>query len=187
MLTFVADDKSSHWKARFMFAKANRPSEGLSCNLFDKFSLTMQREMKEELLFAMLFFGLALFAAPLPTGACKLEFPSPNAGADPTDSGPALPVKEVAPSLLPGGASPDDRPSFGCSFILEYKGFEIPLRFVSILYRGGGACRELSERREIFVPAVAGCGVVARGFGFRTGVSDGCGGGVARCKSSLST
>jgi hypothetical protein len=143
-----------------MFAKANRPSDGLSCNLFDRFSLTMQREMKEELLFAILFFGLALFAAPLPTGACKLKFPSPNAGADPTDSGPALPVREVAPSLLPGGASPDERPSFGCSFILEYKGFEIALRFVSSLYRG---------------------------LGFRTGVSEGCGGGVARCKSSLST
>lgn len=39
---------------------------------------------------------------------------------------------------------------------------------------------------ERLVPAVAGWGVVASGFGLMTGASDGCGGGVARCRSSLS-
>lgn len=48
-----------------------------------------------------------------------------------------------------------------------------------------GTLRELRESIETFVPAVAGCGVVARGLGFKTGDSEGCGGGVARCKSSF--
>jgi hypothetical protein len=39
--------------------------------------------------------------------------------------------------------------------------------------------------RETVVPAVAGCGLVERGFGLTTVASEGCGGGVARCKSSL--
>lgn len=46
---------------------------------------------------------------------------------------------------------------------------------------------KLRETRESFVPALAGCGVVARGFGFMIGASEGCGGGVARCKSSFRT
>jgi len=37
------------------------------------------------------------------------------------------------------------------------------------------------------VPDVAGWGAVDRGFGLTTGASEGCGGGVARCKSSFST
>lgn len=37
------------------------------------------------------------------------------------------------------------------------------------------------------VPAVAGCGDVARGFGFIIGASEGCGGGVASCRSSFNT
>lgn len=50
---------------------------------------------------------------------------------------------------------------------------------------GGGLVSRL--RIEILVPIVAGCGVVARGLGLRTGASDGWGGGVARSRSSLST
>lgn len=46
--------------------------------------------------------------------------------------------------------------------------------------------RELRESIETFVPADAGWGVVARGFGFMIGASEGCGGGVARCRSSFS-
>ena len=40
---------------------------------------------------------------------------------------------------------------------------------------------------DSFVPAVAGCGLVASGFGLMIGASEGCGGGVARCRSSLRT
>ena len=41
--------------------------------------------------------------------------------------------------------------------------------------------------KDSLVPAVAGWGLVAKGFGFTTGASEGCGGGVARWRSSLST
>ena len=37
------------------------------------------------------------------------------------------------------------------------------------------------------VPAVAGWGAVERGFGLAIGASEGCGGGVARCRSSFNT
>lgn len=40
---------------------------------------------------------------------------------------------------------------------------------------------------ESLTPAVGGVGVVARAFGLAVGVSDGCGGGFARRKSSRST
>jgi hypothetical protein len=53
------------------------------------------------------------------------------------------------------------------------------------LYKSGAELRELNDSSEILVPAVAGWGVVARGFGFIIGASEGCGGGVARCRSSL--
>jgi hypothetical protein len=41
--------------------------------------------------------------------------------------------------------------------------------------------------RESLVPAVGGEMVVARGFGLWTGASEGCGGGVARWRSSRRT
>lgn len=55
------------------------------------------------------------------------------------------------------------------------------------LKRAGGGVRDSRLRREILVPVVAGCGVVANGLGLTTGASDGWGGGVARRRSSLST
>lgn len=169
-----------------MLANANSPSAGRSCSLLPMFSFTIHLEINEELLFAILFFGFALFAAFLVTGANRLELPSPNTGADPIASGPELPFMDVrAPSLLPGATSADVRPSFGCSLILEYLPLDNALRLVSVLYKSGGARRELRDKSEILVPAVAGCGVVARGFGFIIGASEGCGGGVARCRSSL--
>jgi hypothetical protein len=142
--------------------------------------------MKDELLFAMLFFGFrrfpALFSFPVKTS----KFPSPKAGADPSETGGfVLPETDVFPSLL-GGASADARPSLGCSCILGWTP-EFVLLFVAILYKSGGFARELRDNSEILVPAVAGCGVVARGFGLIIGASEGCGGGVARCRSSLRT
>ena len=81
----------------------------------------MQREMKDELLLAILFFGLRLFPASLLVAvADSIELPSPNAGAEPIERGAlALPVIDVPPpSLLPGTRSPDGRPSLGCSCML---------------------------------------------------------------------
>lgn len=59
------------------------------------------------------------------------------------------------------------------------------LRFVSTLNNRGAELLELNESKDILVPDVAACGVVARGLGFIIGASEGWGGGVARCKSSL--
>lgn len=42
----------------------------------------------------------------------------------------------------------------------------------------------LTLTSDSFTPEVGGVGPVARGFGFTIGASDGCGGGVARSKSS---
>ena len=39
--------------------------------------------------------------------------------------------------------------------------------------------------KDTFTPDVGGAGTVARGLGLMIGASDGWGGGVARCKSSL--
>jgi len=126
--------------------------------------------MKDELLFAMLFLGFLLFPASLP--ADSIELPSPNAGAEPIDRvALALPVADVPP-LLPG-TSKELRPSFGCSCMLEWTS-DRELLFVSILYNGGGGlARELRDSKETLVPEVAGCGVVARGFGLIIGASDG--------------
>jgi hypothetical protein len=88
--------------------------------------------MKDELLLAILFLGFRRFPASFPVGT-SIEFPSPKAGAEPTESAAlTLPVTDVSPpSLLGGTWSPDALPSLGCSCILEFT--PVPLRFVSIL------------------------------------------------------
>jgi len=70
----------------------------------------MHREMKDELLFAMLFFGFRLFAVSLLV-VNSIAFPSPNAGAEPIEAASfALSVTEVPPpSLLPGTKSAEFR------------------------------------------------------------------------------
>ncbi len=134
----------------------------------------MHREMKEELLFAILFLGFRLLPASLPV-AESIELPSPKAGAEPIDRvALALPVIDVPPpSLLPGIQSAELRPSFGCSCILLWKPPDLVLLFVSTLNRSGPELFELNESNDILVPAVAGMGVVANGFGLIIGASDG--------------
>jgi hypothetical protein len=81
----------------------------------------MHLDINDELLLAMLFFGLRRFPASLTVAvAYSIELPSPNAGAEPIERGArALPVIDVPPpSLLPGTKSPDGRPSLGCSCML---------------------------------------------------------------------
>jgi len=115
----------------------------------------MTRDMKDELLFAILFFGFLLLSAPLVGGACNVELPSPNAGADPCDKGDRmLPLRDVSapPSLL---ASAEALPSVGCSCIIASIP-DLPLVVEFNLYSGGAEGFELSESSEIFVPADAG-------------------------------
>jgi len=70
--------------------------------------------MKDELLFAILFFGFLRFPASLVVPSSEV-FPSPNAGAEPTESAIfALSATDPSPSLLPG-ASAELLLSFGCS------------------------------------------------------------------------
>lgn len=71
------------------------PSPGLSVILLDRLSLTMTREMKDELLLVTLFLGfLRLFTSFVCAGASN-EFPSPKAGFDPI-------VVELGASLVEG-------------------------------------------------------------------------------------
>jgi hypothetical protein len=92
----------------------------------------MHLEMKEELLFAILFFGFRFFPASLLIPD-NIEFPSPNAGADPMESvALALPVTDVPPpSLLASAPSADSRPSLACSFMLALRVPDLALLFVS--------------------------------------------------------
>lgn len=83
------------------------------------------------------------------------------------------------PSLL---SSADARSSPGCSCMGAFN-----LEFAFCLKYDGAELRVLRDSNDNFVPADAGWGFVARGFGLIIGASEGCGGGVARCKSSLST
>lgn len=70
--------------------------------------------MKDELLLAMLFFGLASFLELLPADGASSGFPSPNAGADDFDAFILPLVGVLPPSLL---NSAEGRPSLGCSRI----------------------------------------------------------------------
>lgn len=126
------------------------------------------REINDELLLRIPFFGLRRFAASLNDNN---EFPSPNAGADPIDIvALALPLNDVpSPSLLPG-TSEELRFSYGCSCILDCASPVREFLFVSSLYRGAEAF-VLKLTRDSLVPAVAACGAVDNGFGTKTGVS----------------
>lgn len=95
----VAEDRSNHWNALLMFAKAKRPSELRSCNLLFRASCGMTRDMNDELLFTMLVFGFRLFVPSFPIAGDNIILPSPNTGLFPyvpaRDDGagrPSLPV-----------------------------------------------------------------------------------------------
>lgn len=170
---------SSHWNARLMFAKAKTPSDGRSCILLLSPSLTMTLLINEELLFVMLFFGFFRLLASLEFGATSNAVPSPNAGAEPNDKGASL---EFALPSLPLMVGSLELSSCGCSCILDCPR---PVAVTPLYWRGDGRASRLIN--DTLVPAVAGWGFVASGFGLMMGASDGCGGGVARCKSSLRT
>lgn len=158
-----------------MFANAKTPSAGRSATRFAIDSCTMTREMNEELLFAMLFFGFRRFVASLAGTAANNVFPSPNAGVAPNDGGGlTLPLGGVpAPGSLPSEPTPDRLPSLGCSAMLGDRGPDLVLAVVLSLYKNGADAFELRDTREMRVPAVAGRGTVARGLGLMTVTSEG--------------
>lgn len=51
--------------------------------------------------------------------------------------------------------------------------YPVVLLFVSALYSSGAELFELNDSKDTLVPAVAGCGVVARGLGLMIGASEG--------------
>ena len=123
--------------------------------------------MNEELLFAMLFFGFRRFEASLPTWGKSDELPSPNAGVDAWDNGPVILLLRglpAPPSLL---SSADARSSPGCSCIGAFS------REFALLKYEGAELRVLRDSNDTFVPADAGWGFVARGFGLIIGASEG--------------
>ncbi len=174
-----------------MFAKANKPSFERSVIFLENVSLMMTREINEELLLVMLFLGFRRLLGSLVFSGAIDGLPSPKAGVDtpvmdvggPVEDGPASlrEAPRTEPSLL-NFASLEDLPSLGCSAILGDR----VVAGVGVLKAGGGA-RTSSRTRESLVPDVAGCGVVARGFGLMTGASEGWAGGVASRRSSFST
>lgn len=101
-----------------MLAKAKMPSAGRSDILLDKLSLTITREMNDELLLVTLFFGFFLLLASLVCVCTRRVLPSPKAGAEPRDKGPSL-VDVPRPSSLLMPPSVEYLPSPDCSCMLE--------------------------------------------------------------------
>lgn len=167
----VVEDKSSHWNALLIFANTNKPSGSCSCRrlLIDSWGMTL--EMKEELLFTIFVFGFLLFKPSLLVVGLNRELSSPNTGT----FGSSLPV------------SWEVRDSFSFSFILYVPRFDFVVLNGLRLLKWDNILRGATMESEIFTPVVGGKGVVARAFGLAVGISDGCGGGVARRKSSRRT
>ena len=144
----------------------------------------MTRETKEELLLTMLFFGFLLLSTVLSLEiVCdRATFPSPNAGTEDL-------VLVIEPFSLAVSERTWTPPSTSfTSFssltlllsclpsVLHRKRL---LVVVGALFNGGRTCRGFKVSTDSFTPLVGGLAEVARGFGFVTGVSEGCGGGVA--------
>lgn len=189
--TLVGDDMSSHWNDRLTFANAKIPSLGRSCSFFIRVSVPIVLEIKDELLFVMLVFGFRFLDASLAvTAGVRRALPSPNAGlldARVAVVGGASLVDVPRPSsLLSAPSSFEKRLSLGCSWMLSAAALRE--RFpADAPWMKRGEWRMSRLARHSLVPLVAGWGVVARGLGLTAGASEGCGGGVARRRSSLRT
>ena len=124
----------------------------------------------------MLFLGFRLFDGSLASfviiGA-SAGFPSPNPGAE-VDKDPLLlsaePLSLCNSSCILAGTA---------DLVL----FDVAIRNNA----WGGGLRGAKVVNESLVPDVGGPIVVARGFVFGVGLSEGCGGGVAKCSSSRRT
>jgi hypothetical protein len=116
-----------------MLAKAKRPSDDRSDRRRLSASLTMTREMKDELLLVMLFLGLRRLLASFTATGVRRLLPSPKAGAAAAaaevgdSSGPSL--EAARPSLLLRRPSVVECSllSLGCSWMLECRPLEAVL------------------------------------------------------------
>jgi hypothetical protein len=97
-------------------------------------------------------------------------------------SGMSVELRRPA-SLLLSRTSVEDWLSLGCSCMLS----RAPSDREVVRYTAGESGLTSRLSRVSRVPALAGWGVVERGFGLTIGASEGCGGGVARCRSSFNT
>jgi len=151
----------------------------------------MTREMKDELLLVMLFLGLRRLLASFTATGVRRLLPSPKAGAAAAEVGDTrgTSLEAARPSVLLRRPSVVECSllSLGCSWMLERRPLEAMLFRAQPVERAAGGARESMLMMDSLVPMVAGCGFVASGFGLTTGASEGCGGGVARWRSSLRT
>lgn len=104
--TLVSDDRSSHWTALLMFAKAKMPSGLRSVKRRWRASCGITLETKEELLFTMLFFGFrfldeSLLSLPFTIGA-SAGFPSPKVGVKGGEEAENTLLLKVEPFSLAG-------------------------------------------------------------------------------------
>ncbi len=100
-----------------MLAKANNPSRARSCSRLFNASWLMTRDIKDELLLAMLFLGLRRLFASFCAGGASRVLPSPNAGALDAKGSRSLELMRPT-SLLLSRMSVDDWLSSGCSLML---------------------------------------------------------------------
>lgn len=85
-----------------MLAKAKMPSAGRSVSRRLRLSLTMTRDIKDELLFVTLFFGFFRLLTSLVTAMVRAALPSPKAGAEVPRAtwGPCSLLEVARPSSL---------------------------------------------------------------------------------------
>ena len=140
----------------------------------------MTLDIHDELLLTRLVFGFLRFTPSLVGVGVSKALSSPKTGVlDPAPFAHWAP----SPSLL---VSCELRDSFSLSLMLYVARSDLVLPESASLYSCGGL-RGFVLESDIFTPVVAGRGAVASGFGFAFWCSDGCGGGIARCRSSCRT
>lgn len=146
----------------------------------------MTLDTKEELLLTMLLFGLRLLDGSLeslPLITVNAVLPSPNTGVfRPSSGDEAMPLAPYEPTSLVWLFV-----SCGDSCMLGGTCDRVLVRVPNLWSCDCEGWRGARATSESFVPVVGGDTVVARGFGLWMGASDGCGGGVARWRSSRNT
>ena len=140
----------------------------------------------------MLFFGFRRFSASLLTTGPRRVLLSPKAGAVenllfPSAEPPWLP--SLLDSVEIRGSFSGSLASLGSLELFSPSVFHLSrlLVVVLVLYSSGLTPSEFRETSESLTPLVGGAALVDNGFGFVTGASEGCGGGVASCRSSRRT
>lgn len=155
-----------------MFANAKTPSGLCSVSRFWRPSCGITLDTNDELLLTMLFFGFRLLDGSLlslPTMGAIAGLPSPKVCAD-----VAVPLLRRAEPF-----------SLWTSSCILGGTADFVLAAVAIRNRVcGGGLRGAKVVSDSLVPAVGGPIVVASGLTLGVGLSEGWGGGVAKCSSS---